>query len=183
MLANPSYSAEMDYQPYRKYSTNGDECQFQDFMSADWALDQADIIAGDPEMHGSTFVPVILGSDKMTVLVAMGNNEYYPLYLSIGNVHNNVRRVHQDAVAVIGFLTMPKITKEHAADAKFHKFQPSMMKPEVAKFGNGHFWRVICGLGPYIADYEEQVLLACIVRGWCARCCASCEDLNTDALN
>jgi hypothetical protein len=38
-----------------------------------------------------------------------------------------------------------------------------MTKPEVAHFGDGHFQQVIYGLGPYIANYEEQVLLACIV--------------------
>lgn len=53
-------------------------------------------------------VPIILGSDKTTVSVGTGNNEYYPLYLSIGNVHNNVRRAHRGAVAVIAFLAIPK---------------------------------------------------------------------------
>jgi len=76
-------------------------------------------------------------------------------------------------------------TKQHASDVRFRKFRrqlfhcslskiletlrPAMTKPEVARFGDGHFRRVIYGLGPYIADYEEQVLLACIVRGWCPR--------------
>lgn len=76
-------------------------------------------------------------------------------------------------------------TKEHASDPHFRKFRrqlfhaslskilkrlrPGMTKPEVAKFGDGHFRCVIYGLGPYIADYEEQVLLACIVRRWCPR--------------
>jgi len=75
--------------------------------------------------------------------------------------------------------------KEHASDAAFRKFRwqlfhsslaailsslkPAMTTPEVVKFGDGHFRRVIYGLGPYIADYEEQVLLTCIVRGWCPR--------------
>lgn len=44
-----------------------------------------------------------------------------------------------------------------------------MTSLEVIKFSDGHFHQVIYGLGPYIADYEEQVLLACIVHGWCAR--------------
>ncbi|KAG2138127.1 hypothetical protein BD769DRAFT_1626613 [Suillus cothurnatus] len=79
-----------------------------DFMSANWAWDQADTISKDPDTIGATFVPVILGSDKITVSVGTGNNEYYLLYLSIGNVHNNVQRAHQNTVAVIGFLAMPK---------------------------------------------------------------------------
>jgi hypothetical protein len=44
-----------------------------------------------------------------------------------------------------------------------------MNTPEVVRYGDGHFRRTIYGLGPYIADYPEQVLLACIVQGWCAR--------------
>jgi Plavaka transposase len=54
------------------------------------------------------FVPVILGSDKTTVSVATGNNEYYPLYASAGNVHNGVRRAHRNAVSIVGFLALPK---------------------------------------------------------------------------
>jgi len=67
-----------------------------------------DIIAENPETHGSMFVPIILGSDKTTVSVATGNNEYYPVYLSIGNIHNNVRRAHRNGVVLLGFLAIPK---------------------------------------------------------------------------
>ncbi|KIJ70649.1 hypothetical protein HYDPIDRAFT_23740 [Hydnomerulius pinastri MD-312] len=86
ILGNPSFAEEMNLQPFREFSTKGDEQQYQDFMSGDWAWDQADIISEDEKTHGSTFVPIILGSDKTTVSVGTGNNEYYPLYLSIGNV-------------------------------------------------------------------------------------------------
>jgi len=65
-------------------------------------------ITEDPNTHSSMFVPIILGSDKTVVSVATGNTEYHPLYLSIGNVHNGVRRAHRDAVVVIGFLAQPK---------------------------------------------------------------------------
>lgn len=44
-----------------------------------------------------------------------------------------------------------------------------MLKPDIVRYGDGHYRRTIYGLGPYIADYPEQVLLACIVQGWCAR--------------
>ena len=48
------------------------------------------MIAVDPATHGSMFVPIILGSDKTTVSVATGHTEYWPVYLSIGDIHNNV---------------------------------------------------------------------------------------------
>jgi hypothetical protein len=41
--------------------------------------------------------------------------------------------------------------------------QPGMTTPEVVRFPNGHFQHAIHGLGPYITDYQEQVLLGCIV--------------------
>lgn len=44
-----------------------------------------------------------------------------------------------------------------------------MTTPEVMLFPDGHYRRVIFGLGPYIADYPEQALLACVVQGWCPK--------------
>lgn len=52
--------------------------------------------------------PIYMGTDNTTVLVATGHVEYHPLYLSIANVHNNVRRAHQNSVIPIGFLAIPK---------------------------------------------------------------------------
>jgi hypothetical protein len=77
-------------------------------MSLHYTQRSQDIIVRDPATHGATFVPVILGSDKTTVSVATGQNEYYPLYMSNGLVHNNVRRAHRNAVTLIGFLAIPK---------------------------------------------------------------------------
>ena len=47
-------------------------------------------------------------SDKTTVSVATGHNEYWPFYASIGNIHNNVRRAHGDGLVLVGFLSIPK---------------------------------------------------------------------------
>lgn len=47
--------------------------------------------------------------------------------------------------------------------------RPYMTTPEIVKCPDGHLRRVIYGIGPYIADYPEQVLLAAVVSGWCVR--------------
>lgn len=73
-----------------------------------YSLRFQDIIAEDDATKGSVFVPAILGSDKTTVSVATGQNEYYPLYLSIGNIHNATRRAHCNSVVLIGFLAIAK---------------------------------------------------------------------------
>ncbi|KAJ6587732.1 hypothetical protein B0H10DRAFT_1831537, partial [Mycena sp. CBHHK59/15] len=43
---------------------------------------------------------------------------------------------------------------------------------------DSHFPRAIYGLGPYITDYPEQALLACIVQNWCAHCLSHAADLD-----
>ena len=53
-------------------------------------------------------VPVIVGSDKTTVSVGTGHNEYWPVYASIGNLFNNVRRAHRNGLVLVGFLSIPK---------------------------------------------------------------------------
>ena len=47
--------------------------------------------------------------------------------------------------------------------------KPFMIKPDIVKCPDGHYRRAIYTLGPYIADYPEQVLIATVVSGWCTR--------------
>jgi hypothetical protein len=53
-------------------------------------------------------VPVIAGSDKTTVSVATGHQEYHPVYVSIGNLTNTARQVHGNGVLQVAFLPIPK---------------------------------------------------------------------------
>lgn len=75
--------------------------------------------------------------------------------------------------------------KVHSGDPIFRRFRrqlfhsslskilstlrPVMEKAEVVECPDGHYRRAIWGLGPYLGDYPEQVLLACVVQGWCPR--------------
>ncbi|EIW76871.1 hypothetical protein CONPUDRAFT_158023 [Coniophora puteana RWD-64-598 SS2] len=193
ILGNADFRDGIDYSPYREFDDSGHR-QFEHMFSGDWAWQQADEIAANPGTDGCTFVPIILGSDKTTVSVATGQTEYYPLYLSIGNVHNNIRRAHSNAVDLIGFLSIPKTNQSFTGDPVFRHFcrqlyhsslsrilqslRPGMTTYEVVRFGDGYFRRVMYGLGPYIADYPEQALLGCIVQGWCPKCLAFRDDLD-----
>jgi Plavaka transposase len=75
--------------------------------------------------------------------------------------------------------------QQYANCSKFRKFRrqlvhttlatilqpliPGMTKAEVVRCADGHFRRAVYGIGPYIADYPEQCLMACIVQGWCPK--------------
>ncbi|KAG2132998.1 hypothetical protein DEU56DRAFT_914025 [Suillus clintonianus] len=164
-------------------------------MSGNYAWRKSDtIFTNDPSTDGAMYVGVILGSDKTTVSVATGHVEYHPLYLSIGNPHNSVRRAHRNAVTPIGFLAIPKADRKYDNDVHFRTFkrqlyhssiaailQPlraPMTTPIVRQCPDGHFRRVIYDLAAFIADYPEQVMLAGIVQNWCAKCTALPEDLD-----
>ncbi|KAI0311166.1 hypothetical protein OF83DRAFT_1069266, partial [Amylostereum chailletii] len=195
-LANPDFNGEWDYAPYREFvGPEGEEKRkYKDFMSANWSWKQCDEIAKDPKTHGAMFVPIIGGSEKTTVSVATGQNDYYPLYQSAGNVHNNVHRAHREAVTLTSFLSVPKVSRQDANSELFRKFcrqlfhsslatifeplKANMTVPDIVMCPDGHYRRVIYGLGPYIADYPEQVLLACVVQNWCPKCTAPSDDLD-----
>ncbi|KDQ55327.1 hypothetical protein JAAARDRAFT_86873, partial [Jaapia argillacea MUCL 33604] len=155
-------------------------------MSGHWAYKKADEISEDPLTHGSMLVPIILGSDKTTVSVATGNQEFHPLYLSIGNIDNEMQQAHREGLVPVAFLAIPKTAREYEDDEEFRLFKkqvyhqsiakilaplrPGMTTPEVMRCPDGHYRWAIFQLGPYIADYLEQVFLSGIVQGWCPKC-------------
>ncbi|KAH9006191.1 hypothetical protein EDB86DRAFT_3061299 [Lactarius hatsudake] len=194
MITNPDYEGSMDFGLYRAFDKDGTRV-YEHMMSGDWAWEQATKIAQDPRTHGSAFVPIILGSDKTMVSVAMGQTDYYPLYLSIGNLHNNICQSHRGAVTLAGFLAIAQsdclFYVYHVANLfrcqLFHtslacilsSLCPGMSEPEVIRCADGFHRRVVYGLGPYIADYPEQVLISGIVTGWCPKCTAPKDELET----
>jgi len=194
-IGNPDFVGHFDYAPKRV--TKDGKRRYKDLMSGDWVWQQAEKIAADENCHGAMFAPIVLGSDKTTVSVATGQNDFYPLYASLGNVDNSIRRAHRNAVALIGFLAIPKTSRDHAGDVDFRKFRrqlfhtslehilsslrPHMTTPRVTRCGDGYFRRVVYGMGPYIADYPEQALLACTVQGWCATHTANPDNLDARA--
>ncbi|KAI9569773.1 hypothetical protein HD554DRAFT_2019509 [Boletus coccyginus] len=191
---NPEFAGAIDYAAKVVTDENGRR-EVCNLMSGQWAWDQSELITQDPDTHGATFVPIVLGSDKTTVSIGTGNMEYYPLYISLGNVHNNIRRSHSGAVSILAFLSIPKTDPAHKDDVNFRHFRcqlfhsslaavlrlvrDAMIKLRVTRCADGHFRRVIYGLGPYIANYPEQALLGCIVQGWCTCCTAQNSDLDS----
>ncbi|KAH9924419.1 uncharacterized protein B0H18DRAFT_878025 [Fomitopsis serialis] len=196
---NVDFEGQVDVAPYRLYDNAGKRYYIH-CLSGDWAWRQADIIAADTEhdTYGAMFTPIILGSDKTTVSVATGQNEYYPLYLSTGNVHNNVRRAHRNAVVILAFLAIPKTEKKHAQSKAFRHFRrqlyhssisvildplkPYMREPDFLRCWDGYYRTAIYSLGPFTGDYPEQALCACVVYGWCVTCPGDHKNLDEGLL-
>ncbi|RXW11860.1 hypothetical protein EST38_g13995 [Candolleomyces aberdarensis] len=185
MLDNPDFDGQFDYSAFVEVNDKGQRV-WNDFMGANYIWRRStELYEEDNSREGCMPCPVILGSDKTTVSVATGHVEYHPLYLSIGNVHNTVRRAHRNAVVPIGFLAIPKSDRKYDNDVAFRKFKrelyhtslsrilkplhEGMVMPVIQRCPDGHFRRILYDLAAFIADYPEQVALAGIVQGWCPK--------------
>ncbi|KAJ7127251.1 hypothetical protein C8R43DRAFT_1074924 [Mycena crocata] len=196
MLDNPDFDGAFDTTPYVHLDSDGKR-RWHDFMSANFAWRHSDkIYEEDESTEGSMYTPLFFGADKTTVSVATGDVEYHPGYISLGNLHNSMRRGHRNGVVPFVFLAIPKSDRKYDNDPAFRTFKrqlyhaslaavlsslkPGMKTPVVRRCPDGHFRRAIYDFGPFIADYPEQVMLAGIVQNWCAKCTALSTDLDGD---
>ena len=53
--------------------------------------------------------------------------------------------------------------------AILESLREGMTAPVLRRCPDGHYRRVIYDIGPFIADYPKQVMLAGVVQGWCPR--------------
>ncbi|KAF8877448.1 hypothetical protein CPB84DRAFT_1880549 [Gymnopilus junonius] len=141
--------------PYRQFDHMGDRV-WSNLMSGDWAWNEADTIAQDECTHGAMLIPIISGSDKTTVSVATGHQEYHPVYESPGIITNTVRCAHGNAVLLVAFLPIPK--------SFFAPFKQTPMK--------AHRISELC-----LADVPH-VWLVGIIQGWCPKCEAKPDNLD-----
>ena len=144
------------------------------------------------------FLPLIMGSDKTTVSVTTGNQEFHLFYGSPGVISGIAWHSHGSGVLPYAMLPIPKgfkfiklalnyiltefsVAKQHRETPAFKKFarqlyhecltftlsllKDGMTTPVIMRCPCGFYGQIIYGLGPYIANYPEQVWLACIVRG------------------
>jgi hypothetical protein len=54
------------------------------------------------------FVLIVAGSNKTTVSVATGSQEYHPVYTSLGNITNTAQQAHGNGVVPVAFLPILK---------------------------------------------------------------------------
>lgn len=91
--------------------------------------------------------------------------KYFSLISAAHEKHQADRQYDDDP----NFRTFRRQLFHSSLAAILDTLRPGMTTPEVALCPDGHFRRVIYSLGPYIADYPEQVLLSGIVQNWCPR--------------
>jgi hypothetical protein len=134
----------------------------------------------------ATIVPLIVASDKTTLSAIGGDQQAYPVYLTIGNISKRLRRkATQRATILIGYLPVEDFSD--VADDKertrlkgelVHRAMDILLEPlkKAGKEGvemncaDGYLRRVYPILAAYEADFPEQCLMGCTSQSRCPIC-------------
>jgi hypothetical protein len=74
---------------------------------------QDDILCDHLDAKGAMLIPIVAGSDKTTVSVVTGHQEFHPVYVGPGNVDNVMQCSHSLGLQPIALLPIPKSEFTH----------------------------------------------------------------------
>ncbi|KIM52381.1 hypothetical protein SCLCIDRAFT_32667 [Scleroderma citrinum Foug A] len=174
-LANPDFKGKINYATKVMIDEHG-HCKVCDLMSGQWAFKQSDIIAQDADMHGAMFMPVVLGSTRLWCRLRRVTQSTTPSMSHLGTstiMSIGLTMMQYQSSCFLPFLRLTKRTKTMLySTISVTNYSTAQLQPY------GHFRCMVYGLGPYIVDYPEQVLLACVVQGWCPWCTSQNNNLD-----
>ncbi|KAF8597068.1 hypothetical protein BDV93DRAFT_610591 [Ceratobasidium sp. AG-I] len=183
LIGNTRFKAHMRYAPERHWTSRARRKRvFGEMWTGDWWWNMQALLR-DPE---ATIAPLILASDKTTLSVISGNQQAYPVYLTIGNISKRIRRkTSQRAAVLIGYLPVEdfadvadKNERDRLKGELVHRAMDILLEPlkragthGVEMFcADGRLRRVFPILASYMADYPEQCLMACTSQSSCPIC-------------
>ncbi|KAI0040396.1 hypothetical protein FA95DRAFT_1502921 [Auriscalpium vulgare] len=195
LYGNPEFLSSMKFTPERHYADDDHEVPVYSDMNTGrwWHSMQMRLEANTP---GATIVPLILSSDK-TQVTEFRNKSAYPLYLTIGNISKDIRRQpSKRAQILLGYLPAARLshikedeTRRRATANLFHACVRKITSPTRSHAlagtpmasGDGVVRRCHPIFAVFIGDYPEQVLVACVKSGECAKCMVDATELGEHA--
>lgn len=185
LLDRPALQDHLTFTPVRKWSDrDAGQRRYNEIFTADWAWEtqvsqrrltcQSLICRKESLPHGSTLIPILLGSDKAHLTQFSGTKSAWPLYLSIGNIHSSIRNkptmMCWVLIAYIPcplFITPNKKFKTAFIARLFHQCLGIILKPLKDAGEKGRHLRDSRGdrrhcflrVAAYLGDYPEQAMI------------------------
>ncbi|KAG1850657.1 hypothetical protein F4604DRAFT_1592754 [Suillus subluteus] len=87
LMANPEFDRMVSYAPERVFADmEGKTRRYDEMWTGDWWWEMQGRLP-----QGAVVAPVILASDKTSLLQLRGDQEVWPVYLSLGNISKDIR--------------------------------------------------------------------------------------------
>ena len=130
LLGHRPFAPSLNYRPIRQRNLNGARV-FSEMHTADWWWEMQDKLP-----DGSTVVPIILASDKTHLSRMHGDQQAWPVYITIGNLLRDVRRAQsRPGMMLLGMVPIIQET-EYKAEV-YHHALGIMTKGENASIPKG----------------------------------------------
>ncbi|KAJ7330893.1 hypothetical protein DFH08DRAFT_708629 [Mycena albidolilacea] len=196
LVGNPAFTKQA-YEPCRIFKTFADgrysNREYNEMWTADWWWEIQKLLP-----KGATLVPIIIASDKTQLTRHSGDQQAWPVYLTIGNIDKETRRRPSSRAAVLlGYIPVAKLeifakkTRSGVGHQLFHDCMRVMLGSlRVAgedgvemDCADGFVRKMYLILAAYIADYPEQCLVCCCGENSCPGCTCSpkCRGHTTHA--
>ncbi|KZW03090.1 hypothetical protein EXIGLDRAFT_636720, partial [Exidia glandulosa HHB12029] len=184
LWADPAFKDHLSFAPEKHFADAAHTNRlYTDMKTGDWWWQMQGKIP-----IGSTVVPIIISSDKTELTLFTGGATAYPIYMTIGNIADHIRRQpSRHAQVLIGYLPtsaidtsgLTELAARNARAQLFHTAVRTILEPlrSAAKIGielqssDGAVRSCYPLLAVYAGDYPEQCLAACTRYGTrCPKC-------------
>ncbi|KAG8783296.1 hypothetical protein FRC12_019863 [Ceratobasidium sp. 428] len=190
LLSNPRFIPHTRYTPERHFNSKKRRKQdrvYGQMWPGRWWWQMQNILG-----PYSTVVPIILSTDKTKLTVFSGHQKAWPVYLSIGNIHSDIRRCpSKRATLLVGFIPVSNLSnilnqkdRSEAGWQLFHTCMESILEPlkTLSRTGmdilcaDGSVRRVFPIHASFITDFPEQALVTCVRESCCLVCWIPAKD-------
>jgi hypothetical protein len=173
LLAHLPFQEDLDFAPVRLYDRE-DNRIYSEINTGEWWWETQERLP-----DGATVVPMMFASDKTHLTNFSGDKSAWPIYMTVGNIHKEVRRTSsRRAWILVGFIPVPP--KGVKAEESWHRCVHSILRPlrHVDIQGPGMEWDCADGfkrrcypiLAAWIGDYPEMTMITKTVGGSCPVC-------------
>jgi len=164
----------LDIEPVRLADSEGRRI-YCEMNTGDWWWDTQDQLPA-----GATIVPVICASDKTHLTNFSGDQHAWPLYLTIGNIREDIRRTPKKRTWIpFGLIPCPPKGAKNIDEA-WHSTVGTVLSQlrHLDITGPGLKWDCADGfqrqcyplLAAWVGDYPEQFMIAQVSYGSCPMC-------------